>query len=240
MRKLLLILVAVLGMVACEKEEMNDRNYDAIQQEQATNLNSILKDPNTGKYVAYVDPTDTSDLFDSSWVHINIGALRFPVRLPDVNGDLYTLVSTSVFGSRKHGLTVANARGSNVWNGWSVAGDGTPTNLGQDFYSVEDVLCFAEVIECAKDDADLTSFDGLEEVSIQGQSWFLTGKQINEADVVVRMISTFYIFEVAKQKVDNPETNGIKNFKTIPAADKPEFTGNIYSLEDALNVINSL
>ena len=236
MRKLIFIFALMLT-VSCDKQ---DDDVIIIEAEQATNLNLVLNGSEAGKYVAYVDPTDTSDLFDSSWVHINIGALRFPVILPDVNGDLYKLVSTSMFGSRKHRLTVANARGSNVWNGWILASDGTPTNLGQDFYSVEDILCFAEVIECAKDDYALTSFDGLEEVSIQGQSWFLTGKQINGADVVVRIIGAYYIFEVATQKTDNPETNGVKNFKTIPAADKPEFTGSIYSLEDALALINSL
>ena len=232
------MLALVLGVTACQKEESVE--IEIMQSEQATNLNLVLDGSEAGKYVAYVDPTDTSDLFDSSWVHINIGALRFPVILPDVNGDLYTLVSTSMFGSRKHRLTVANARGSNVWNGWILASDGTPTNLGQDFYSVEDILCFAEVIECTKADSTLTSFDGLEEVSIKGQSWFLTGKQINEADVVVRNVSTFYFIDVATQKVDNPETNGVKNYQAIPEADKPEFTDSWYNFEDALALINSL
>ena len=146
MRKLIFIFALMLT-VSCDKQ---DDDAIIIEAEQATNLNLVLNGSEAGKYVAYVDPADTSDLFDSSWVHINIGALRFPVILPDVNGDLYTLVSTSVFSSRKYRLMLANERGSDIWNAWSVAGDGTPTNLGQDFDSIEEALCFAEVLECAK------------------------------------------------------------------------------------------
>ena len=146
MRKLIFIFALMLT-VSCDKQ---DDDTIIIETEQATNLNLVLNGSEAGKYVAYVDPTDTSDLFDSSWVHINIGALRFPVILPDVNGDLYKLVSTSVFSSRKYRLMLANERGSDIWNAWSVASDGTPTNLGQDFDSIEEALCFAEVLECAK------------------------------------------------------------------------------------------
>ena len=92
MRKLIFIFALMLT-VSCDKQ---DDDVIIIEAEQATNLNLVLNGSEAGKYVAYVDPTDTSDLFDSSWVHINIGALRFPVVLPDVNGDLYTLVSTSL------------------------------------------------------------------------------------------------------------------------------------------------
>ena len=99
----------------------------------------------------------------------------------------------------------------------------------------------AAIAGILNDIATLTSFDGLEEVSLQGQTWLITGKQIDGADVLVRQIGTAYIFEVGTQRTDNPETGGVKNYETIPAADKPDFVGGIYpTLEAALALVNGL